>query len=87
MAGMGPIPILSTTVLSDTYIIQGLETAHIRTYKTARNPHCALSSGSSKANRVGLQAHSGRHESSRVILLSSLYLQVVVEVCLGFFTG
>ena len=34
-----------------------------------------------QANHVGLQAHSRRHESSRVILLSSYYLQVVVEVC------
>ena len=61
-------------------ILRGLETAHIRTYKTARNPRCTFER-EQQANHVGLQAHSRRHESSRVILLSSYYLQVVVEVC------
>ena len=53
--------------------------AHTNRWYTPRCAFCA-SGREQLANHVGLQAHSSRHESSRVILLSSLYLQVVVEV-------
>ena len=52
-------------------------TRRMLAHKPLITPHLAPvahPSGSSKPNRVGLQAHRG-------ILLCSLYLQVVVEVC------
>ena len=66
--------------ISIDIILPGLETAHIQRRATRVAPFRTFER-EQQANHVGLQAHSRRHESSRVILLSSYYLQVVVEVC------